>query len=87
VVDKNKHTKMSDHVAEQIEMKFKAATVPQPPTKLVWPISTILTALAVRNGSESSRCGRQLCTFVTHLRGCTWQPIFRVFEVLKAVIY
>jgi hypothetical protein len=23
--------KMSDHVAEQIEMKFKAATVPQPP--------------------------------------------------------
>jgi hypothetical protein len=30
-------------------MKFKAATVPQPPTKLVWPISTISTALAVRN--------------------------------------
>jgi hypothetical protein len=79
--------KMTDHVAEQIEMKFKAATVSQPPTKLVWPISTISTALAVRNGSESSRCGRSLCTSVTHLRGCTWQPIFRVFEVLKAVIY
>jgi hypothetical protein len=55
VVDKNKHKKMTDHVAEQIEMKFKAATVPQPPTKqLVWPISTISAALAVRNGSESS---------------------------------
>jgi hypothetical protein len=87
VVDKNKHKKMTDHVAEQIEMKFKAATVPQPPTELVWPVSTISTALAVRNGSESSRCGRSLCTFVTHLRGCTWQPIFRVFEVLKAVIF
>jgi len=87
VVDKTKHKKMTDHVAEQIELKFKAATVPQPPTKLVWHISTISTALAVRNGSESSRCGRSLCTFVTHLRGCTWQPIFRVFEVLKAVIY
>ena len=87
MVDKNKHKKMTDHVAEQIELKFKAATVPQPPTKLVWHISTISTALAVRNGSESSRCGRSLCIFVTHLRGCTWQPIFRVFEVLKAVIY
>jgi hypothetical protein len=42
----------------------------KPPTKLVWPISTTSTALAVRNGSESSRCGRSLCTFVTHLRGC-----------------
>jgi hypothetical protein len=78
---------MTDHIAEQIGMKFKAATVPQPPTELVWPISTISTALAVRNGSESSRCRLLLCTFVTHLRGCTWQPIFRVFEVLKAVIY
>jgi hypothetical protein len=32
VVDKNKHKKMADHVAEQIELKFKAATAPQPPT-------------------------------------------------------
>jgi hypothetical protein len=87
VVDENKHKKMTNHVAEQIEMEFKAFAVPRPPTKLVWPISTISTALALRNGSESSRCGRPLCTFVTHLRGCTWQPIFRVFEVLKAVIY
>jgi hypothetical protein len=31
VVDKNKHKKMTDHVAEQIELKFKAATAPQPP--------------------------------------------------------
>jgi hypothetical protein len=29
VVDKYKHIKTTDHVAEQIEMKFKAATVPQ----------------------------------------------------------
>jgi hypothetical protein len=87
VVDKNNRKKMTDHVAEQIEMKFKAATVPQPPTELVWPISATSAALAVRNCSESSRCGRSLCTFVTHLRGCTWQPIFRIFEVLKAVIY
>jgi hypothetical protein len=87
VVDKNKHKKMTDRVAEQIEMKFKATTVPQPPTELVWPISTTSTALAVRNGSGSSRCGRSLCASVTHLRGCTWQPIFRVFEVLKAVIH
>jgi hypothetical protein len=35
VVDKNKHKKMTDHVAEQIGLKFKAATVPQPPTELV----------------------------------------------------
>jgi hypothetical protein len=33
VVDKTKHKKMTDHVAEQIEMKFKAATVPQPQIK------------------------------------------------------
>jgi hypothetical protein len=33
VVDKNKHKKMTDHVAEQIELKLKAATVPQPPTE------------------------------------------------------
>jgi hypothetical protein len=46
VVDKNKHKKMTDHVAEQIELKFKAATVPQPPTKLVWPISITSTALS-----------------------------------------
>ena len=87
MVDKKKQKKMTDHVAEQIEMKLKAATVPQPPTKLVWHISTISTAIAVRNGSDTSRYGRSLCIFVTHLRGCTWQPIFRVFEVLKAVIY
>ena len=31
MVDKNKHKKMTDHVVEQIEMNFKAATVPQPP--------------------------------------------------------
>jgi hypothetical protein len=47
VVDKNKHQKMTDHVAEQIELKFKAATAPQqPPTKLVWPISTISRLLS-----------------------------------------
>jgi hypothetical protein len=92
VVDKNKHKKMADHVAEQIEMKFKAAAVraarsAPPPTELVRPISTISTALAVRNGSESSRCDtddRCVLSLLTHLRGCTWQPIFRVFEVLKA---
>jgi hypothetical protein len=48
VVDKNKHTKMTDHVAEQIEMKFKAATVPQPPTKpvcqyVLYPPSRLLS--------------------------------------------
>jgi hypothetical protein len=55
VVDENKHKKMPDHAAEQVEMKFKAATVPQSPTELVWPVSTTSTALAVRNGSESSK--------------------------------
>ena len=27
----NKHKKMTDHVAEHIELEFKAATAPQPP--------------------------------------------------------
>jgi hypothetical protein len=85
VVDKNKHKKMTDHVAEQIELKFKAATVPQPPTKLVWPIPTTSAALAqpemVLNQVDAG--GRCVATSVTHLRGCTWQPIFRVVEVLS----
>jgi hypothetical protein len=72
VVDKNKHKKMTDHVAEQIELKFKADTVPQPPTKLVGPISTTSTALAVRNiymvlnqvADADDRCALSLRTCV-----------------------